>query len=301
MGEMHGKGTFFFGSGKVEYGIYTNGDYAGHSIRWSADRKIAWIFENSRNKGEITPAEASQLSQKMGHPPDPPPPANGRATFRYPDGASYNGEVNQGTLEGEGTYIFASKNRYVGQFKAGKKEGKGNMLYTDGNTFEGQFKNDRKNGEGVFRYAGGDHYVGQFFNDRRDGHGFYWYANGAVQQSRYHVGMPVGQGLWWSADRMKAARLQDGKLVQQQGLGEAAALAVKLGFPPVQSPEEHYAESRSFFSDKTQRKTPKKSKLPPPFGEEVMPQLPPPASGQAFQTEPPTMETGMLVFPLAPP
>lgn len=303
MGEMHGKGTFFFGSGRVEYGIYSNGDNKGYSVRWSADRETAWLVLDGKNHGEIPLNDASTRAQSMGHPRDPPKPAHGTVKFRYPDGASYSGEVVHGKLEGHGTYIFPSGNRYTGEFKAGKKEGIGNMFYTDGNTFEGQFQKDRKEGEGVFRYAGGDHYIGEFSNDRRHGHGFYWYANGAVQQSRYQVGNPVGQGVWWSGDRMKAARLLDGQLVQRQGLGEAAALAVKLGFPPVPEPQElflRHQDSRSFaYSDKTEKRT---QKLPPSYGEEAMPALPPPSSGpqQAFQTEAATMETGLVVFGLAP-
>jgi hypothetical protein len=100
---------------------------------------------------------------------------------------------------------------------------------------------------------------------------------------------------------MKAARLLDGRLVQRQGLGEAAALAVKLGFPPVPEPQElflQHQDSRSFaYSDKTQKNRSLKT-LPPSYGEEAMPKLPPPSSGpqQAFQTEAATMDTGLVVF-----
>jgi hypothetical protein len=298
---MEGKGTFFFGSGKVEYGIYFNGEHKGASVRWSADRQTAWVFEQGKNRGQVDLGTASLRAEEMGHPRDPPKAADGEATFRYPDGSVYKGEVSHGTLEGKGVYIFPSGNRYVGEFKAGKKEGIGSVFYTDGNKFEGQFRNDLKEGHGLFTYAGGDHYEGQFFNDRREGHGLYWYANGAVQQSEYKVGMPVGQGVWWSADRMKAARLQEGRLIEKQGLGEAAVLAAKLNFPPVPTPEEHFKQvghklDRSASSEKTQKI------LPPPFSEEVMPQLPPiPTAGQVFQTEAATMETGLVVFGLAPP
>lgn len=310
---MHGIGCFFFGSGKVEYSNYFNGEITGKSIRWSADRRTAWLMEHGKRQQNIDLGAACKIAESMGHPRDPPPAANGLATYRYPDGSAYHGEVVHGVIHGNGTYVFPSGSRYVGQFEANRKNGIGIMHYVDGNTFEGQFREDMKEGGGVFKYAGGDHYVGDFRADHRDGFGFYWYADAAISCNYYQAGMPRGQGVWWSGDRMKAARLQDGRLVQQLGLGEALALSVKLKFPTVPPAEEYPGPKENVFdfqgsrslvlsdkSDKTQARSPKA--LPPPFSEEVMPHLPPPSSvpQQAFQTEAPTMETGIVVFGLAP-
>ena len=85
-------------------------------------------------------------------------------------GSWYEGEWNNGTLSGNGSYVTPSGRGYSGEFKHGKKHGLGVEIF-DGSQevspviYIGEFKNDKKNGQGVAVLCDGYRFEGIFKND----------------------------------------------------------------------------------------------------------------------------------------
>jgi len=74
---------------------------------------------------------------------------NGQGTFRFTDGAQYEGGFRQRRLHGPGTLRFANGARYEGQFEANRYDGAGTYHYNNGIRFEGQFEDGKRHGPGV--------------------------------------------------------------------------------------------------------------------------------------------------------
>ena len=127
-------------------------------------------------------------------------------TFRFPDGSSYRGGVEEGMQHGEGEWRSAEGDVYVGAFARGVYEGHGRHADDRGNVYEGQFH------AGVF-----------------GGVGTYTHADGRAECSRYNDGIQVGEGVRWSANRARAWRLSDGQLDSEVDITAAAEIASALG------------------------------------------------------------------------
>ena len=124
------------------------------------------------------------------------------------------------------------KGEYEGEYNAaGEREGRGVERYADGNVYDGEFKAGMKDGRGVYRYADGDVYDGEYKADEREGRGVYRYADGEVESGFYKQGADVGEGVKWAADGRRAARLRDGKGVEEISLEEARQIAARVGLP----------------------------------------------------------------------
>ena len=134
-----------------------------------------------------------------------PPPQ----VFRFPDGSMYRGGVLDGMQHGEGEWRSAEGDVYVGGFARGAFEGRGRYKDARGNVFVGDFR------------AGGYH-----------GAGTYLHADGRAECSQYEAGADRGEGARWSMDRARAWRLRDGTVADEISLGEAAAIAARLGLVP---------------------------------------------------------------------
>ena len=134
-----------------------------------------------------------------------PPPQ----VFRFPDGSMYRGGVLDGMQHGEGEWRSAEGDVYVGGFARGAFEGRGRYKDARGNVFVGDFR------------AGGYH-----------GAGTYLHADGRAECSQYEAGADRGEGARWSMDRARAWRLRDGTVEDEISLGEAAAIAARLGLVP---------------------------------------------------------------------
>lgn len=96
----------------------------------------------------------------------------------------YNGEWQDGTPMGQGTYFEENGDSYEGGFVNGKRHGKGRALYggrpTDGfggDIYEGGFEDDKKHGPGTMMYGNGDIYEGSWANDQKHGAGSFFYMS----------------------------------------------------------------------------------------------------------------------------
>ena len=105
----------------------------------------------------------------------------------------YEGERNAaGEEEGRGTYRYANGAVYEGEWKAGKQEGRGKFRWDDGDEYEGEFKADQIEGHGTYRFANGDVYEGEWMAGKQEGRGTKWSAAGAVVfEGEWKAGEPV--------------------------------------------------------------------------------------------------------------
>ena len=129
---------------------------------------------------------------------------------------AYSGEEPEGEYEGEYN-------------ASGEREGRGVMRWVAGTVYEGEWKAGKMEGRGVARYADGDVYEGEWKAGEKEGHGVVRWADGDVESCFYSQGAPVGEGAEWKAGGRRAARLRDGKPVEEISLEEARQTAERLG------------------------------------------------------------------------
>jgi hypothetical protein len=99
----------------------------------------------------------------------------GTGEIKFKDGASYNGHLTAGVLEGEGTYHYPDRrSNYIGNFCRGTREGKGIYIeYRDGQPsmeYKGDWKDDKYQGKGILR-TGEVNIYGEFENNHINGYG----------------------------------------------------------------------------------------------------------------------------------
>ena len=80
---------------------------------------------------------------------------NGKASFHYSNGDSFEGAYTQGIRTGQGIYRFKNGSYYDGEWKYGDYEGKGILKYEDGRIYEGDFVKGQPEGFGVGKDATG--------------------------------------------------------------------------------------------------------------------------------------------------
>ena len=92
---------------------------------------------------------------------------NGQGTFTYPDGMKYVGGWKNGEMIGQGTFTYPYGKKYFGRFKGGRKNGQGTYTWSDGRKYIGEFKDNKKDGQGTYTWSDGTKYVGEFKDDIR--------------------------------------------------------------------------------------------------------------------------------------
>ena len=155
-------------------------------------------------------------------------------TIKVP-GGEYFGQMNsRGQKHGNGKILYDNGNEYDGQWKNNKRDGKGTTRYASGNVYIGMWKVGKRHGFGVFHIEkSGDIYRGNWSGGIKSGPGVYEYADGELDVSFYSNDIRVGDGVRWTADRCRASRLCDGKLIGLEGdfpVDDAMRLTKKLGF-----------------------------------------------------------------------
>ena len=150
----------------------------------------------------------------------------------------YEGERNAaGQYEGRGTYKSRTGNVYEGEWKAGNEEGRGTCRYASGTIYEGMWMAGQQEGPGTCTFADGDIYQGEWKACKREGRGSFQLVNGNVLVGFFKQDVPEGEGLIFSADRLQAARLLDGKKVEDISpeMAKGKALQLSLPIPPAKS------------------------------------------------------------------
>lgn len=111
----------------------------------------------------------------------------------FPDGAHYIGDVYNGQMDGQGSFIDVSKTyRYVGGFCMGKFHGQGTLRINNGGAYCGEFKYSKYHGKGVLQYEGGNVYEGDFFEGVAHGQGILRFPNGMTISGDFNAGFAHG-------------------------------------------------------------------------------------------------------------
>ena len=101
----------------------------------------------------------------------------GKATFVFSDGETYEGQWVDNKYEGQGRVRYNKDSSYVGEWKANLQDGQGKQTWASGSTYEGEWKAGQQHGHGVYTLAGTttgyNVYEGQWAMGRKQGRGKY--------------------------------------------------------------------------------------------------------------------------------
>ncbi|CAM9687913.1 unnamed protein product [Ectocarpus sp. 13 AM-2016] len=132
---------------------------------------------------------------------------NGFGTYRFADGATYEGVMRNSWPNGEGTSRYANGGVYVGRWKDGKHEGYGVFTYPTGTVYEGTWHEGKRSGKGMLKHKSGSRYEGDFFLGQFHGRGRFESANLKVTYEGWWVdGFVRGHGTLTMPDGTKLVR-----------------------------------------------------------------------------------------------
>lgn len=124
----------------------------------------------------------------------------------------YEGEIENGVPNGQGTSTFFKGMKYVGEFKDGEKNGQGTLTTTKGSKWVGEFKNGRPNGQGTTTFFDGVKYVGNWKDGKFHGQGTQTWPNGMKYVGNYKDHKAQGQGtLTLSSGRKYVGKWKNGE------------------------------------------------------------------------------------------
>jgi hypothetical protein len=134
--------------------------------------------------------------------------------FTYPDGSTYEGELQGNELYGYGIFTYPDGSKYEGEWKDGKLYGYGIFNYPDGSTYEVEWKEGDCHGKGILNYADGRRYEGQWQDGKKNGKGILTYPDGNRYEGQWQDGKKNGKGIYYWADGSKyEGQWQDGKIM----------------------------------------------------------------------------------------
>jgi len=145
---------------------------------------------------------------------------NGQGTETFPDGDKYVGEFKDGLLNGQGTYTFHDGGKYEGGWKDSKKHGQGTQTYGkgkwEGDKYIGEYRDGKRHGQGIYTYGkgkwNGDKYEGEYKDGKFHGQGTYTSSNGNKYVGGWKDGMRHGLGKGeWGEDKYEGIWKDDKK------------------------------------------------------------------------------------------
>ena len=92
---------------------------------------------------------------------------NGQGILSLNNGKKYGGEWKNGKYNGQGTLTLPDGEKYVGGYKDGERNGQGTFNFLNGEKYVGEWKNGEKNGQGTYIWSIGDKYIGEYKDDKR--------------------------------------------------------------------------------------------------------------------------------------
>lgn len=102
----------------------------------------------------------------------------GQSQYRFPNGALYEGKMQEGRLHGWGTLYFANGDVYRGQWNKNKREGQGILNTADGLSYQGTFFQNQLHGEGRVYDQNGGYFEGLWHDGNNTTKGTYVNADG---------------------------------------------------------------------------------------------------------------------------
>ncbi|MBK6724889.1 MAG: hypothetical protein IPG58_16990 [Acidobacteria bacterium] len=154
--------------------------------------------------------------------------ASGKGKVTYADGATYVGDFVNAKMEGRGIYLYANGNTYNGGWAANLKSGQGTQtLKQSGELYVGQFAGDKRNGKGKAAYKNGDTYDGDWVNGLREGQATYAFPNGSYFIGGFKNDKQHGPGKQFNklTGRMTEGTWKDGVFENTPGVAKITPVA----------------------------------------------------------------------------
>jgi hypothetical protein len=107
---------------------------------------------------------------------------NGHSTYKFQNGALYEGEMAYGKIHGLGTLRFANGDVYIGYWKSNKREGEGILNGIDGLSYQGTFANNQLHGTARVYDTEGGYFEGLWDKGVNTTGGTYVYKDGRRQK-----------------------------------------------------------------------------------------------------------------------
>ena len=128
---------------------------------------------------------------------------HGQGTYTYAQGGSYEGEWDSNMRSGYGVNTWPNGDRYAGNWANNQRNGKGKFTYADGGKYSGGWEDDMRSGQGVNTWANGNQYEGSWQNNQQHGQGTFTYADGGTYVGEWAQNMRHGKGTnkWANGDR----------------------------------------------------------------------------------------------------
>ncbi|KAF5186177.1 Phosphatidylinositol 4-phosphate 5-kinase [Thalictrum thalictroides] len=125
---------------------------------------------------------------------------SGSGRFCWISGATYEGEVSGGYLHGFGTFIGLDGSIYRGTWRMNIQHGLGKKQYCNLDTYEGSWKEGVKEGSGRYDWSAGDTYIGNWKAGNMCGRGFMKWANSDMFDGFWLDGLKHGSGFYRFSD-----------------------------------------------------------------------------------------------------
>ena len=138
----------------------------------------------------------------------------GNGSYVDDKGNAYRGQFKNNMFDGVGFYVNKYNGYYFGEWKEGLYHGKGELVTANGCKYNGEFQRGMKHGNGEQRYEDGTFYSGEFKDDKRNGHGKLEFKDDS-----YYVGEFVddefdGEGEYQFSDgRFYKGKFEKGKMM----------------------------------------------------------------------------------------
>jgi len=85
--------------------------------------------------------------------------------LQFLNGDVYEGEWENGKMNGIGTFTYADGKKFGEEFRDGSPwNGQGTVKFSNGDVYEGEWKNGKMDGIGTFTYADGCKYTGKWLD-----------------------------------------------------------------------------------------------------------------------------------------
>ena len=117
----------------------------------------------------------------------------GEASYRWPDGRTYDGDFVLGTPEGIGSGTWPTGESYRGTWHEGMRHGHGELTRADGGRYLGDFERGLRHGQGVMQ-SGEGLYSGHWVNDLPSGPGQFNGTDGSSYEGQWQEGVRQGYG-----------------------------------------------------------------------------------------------------------
>jgi hypothetical protein len=142
---------------------------------------------------------------------------HGQGTLTYSDGGLYEGEWRNDMRHGHGTNTWSNGQEYVGHWKCNVRHGQGTLTFPDGGRYVGEWAKGVREGQGENFWPNGCRYVGNWRRNKRHGQGTFNYADGGTYTGQWSDDHREGKG----QNRWKTGERYDGewKGNQQHGQG----------------------------------------------------------------------------------